>query len=149
MNNRGRQGIPGREGHVGEGGIRGARGEQGPQGVPGPAHRLTWWEHVRPLLGYVILVVFLVASLAIFRYQEAKNLERLERESIERKEQVKMEVCNAIRETDKTLARAIEIAFRPRPNSTPSEDARRNALKKELLDSITRDTGCGPVDPRQ
>lgn len=102
------QGIPGREGHIGAEGLRGPQGERGPAG---PIHHRTMWDRVQPVLGYIVLVTFLVASLAIFRAQEADNLERirleeksdierLERESIARKTQV----CEAVEATRRLIS---------------------------------------------
>lgn len=122
---------------------RGERGEQGVRGERGPVGVRTTWQRVSPILGYVILVVFLVASLAIFRHQEAENLERikveeqadiarLERESIARKEQV----CQGVISTRRLLA---DLLVDLGADLTPQEAAAVTARLNENL--------CAEPDP--
>lgn len=143
---RGTPGLRGREGHYGQRGETGRQGERGEQGIPGAPHQRTFWERIKPVIGYIVLSLVLVISMTVDRHQQDQTIARLERESIERKEQVKREVCEAILHTDKTLARFVDVATRPRPTDTPAEAARRVKLKEDLLDQISQDHGCGPVD---
>ena len=103
--NRGRQGIPGREGHLGAEGLQGLKGERGLQGERGPVGLRSRWDRISPIIGYLILVVFLIASLAIFRAQEKRQIDRLERESIERKDQI----CDSVVGTRELIADLLVI----------------------------------------
>lgn len=69
----------------GEKGVRGYHGIEGAQGVPGEAgvaglagSQRTPWERFQPILGYIILVLFLVASVAIGQHQSKRADQRLE-----------------------------------------------------------------------
>lgn len=99
------------------------------------------------LLAYVIVVVLFLGGMAYIRYDSKRQDDLLSAVALQRRVEVKAEVCTALRKSQNTLADLIELASTPRPDDTPIEADQREQYRQDALERLAEDDECEGAAP--